>query len=142
MGSMDVYVDASVALRIVLGEPDPLASWSRIDRPISSELVRVECLRTIERARLALRVSDVAAAAQRAAAIELLATLTLVPVSAAVLERAADPFPTLLSTLDAIHLSTALAVRDQFDELRMATHDAELGIAARSMGFQVDGLPA
>lgn len=139
---MDVYVDASVALRIVLGEPDPLASWSRIDRPISSELVRVECLRTIERARLALRVSDVAAAAQRAAAIELLATLTLVPVSAAVLERAADPFPTLLSTLDAIHLSTALAVRDQFDELRMATHDAELGIAARSMGFQVDGLPA
>lgn len=139
---MDVYVDASGALRIVLGEPDPLASWSRIDRPISSELVRVECLRTIERARLALRVSDVAAAAQRAAAIELLATLTLVPVSAAVLERAADPFPTLLSTLDAIHLSTALAVRDQFDELRMATHDAELGIAARSMGFQVDGLPA
>ena len=137
---MDVYVDASVLLRIVLAEPEPLTSWSGIDRPISSELIRVECLRTIERARLSLRVSEVAAAEQRAGALEMIAALTLVPVTPAVLERAGDPFPTTLSTLDAIHLATALAVRDRFDGLRVATHDTELGLAARAMGFEVDGL--
>ena len=137
---MDVYVDASVVLRIVLAEPGPLLSWGAIDRPISSELVRVECLRTIDRARLTLRISEAAAAEQRAAALEVIASLSLVPVSRAVLERAADPFPTSLATLDAIHLASALTIRDQFDDLRVATHDAELGLAARAMGFKVDGL--
>jgi predicted nucleic acid-binding protein len=129
-----------VVLRIILSEPDPLPSWSAIDRPISSDLVRVECLRTIERARLSVRIAEADAAEQRRAALEMIATLTLVPLTPAVLQRAADPFPTLISTFDAIHLATAIEVRDRFDGLRLATHDAELGLAARSMGFEVDGL--
>jgi predicted nucleic acid-binding protein len=137
---MDVYVDSSVVLRRVFAQGDALASWNAIDRPVSSELVRVECLRTIDRARFSLRLGDEIVAERRAALLASLATFNLVPLSAEVLARAGDPFPTSLATLDAIHLATALAVRDRFDRLRVATHDIELGLAAQSMGFEVDGL--
>ena len=46
---MIAYLDASVALRLVLGEPKRLAEWKRIDRAVASALTEVECLRTIDR---------------------------------------------------------------------------------------------
>jgi hypothetical protein len=39
---LNVYLDSSVLLRVILGEPEPLASWPRIDVVVSSELIRVE----------------------------------------------------------------------------------------------------
>lgn len=59
-----------------------------------------------------------------------------------VLERAADPFPTTLGALDAIHLATALLVRHAFEDLSLATHDHEMAAAARAVGFRVYGAPA
>ena len=47
---MNAYIDASVVLRIVLSEPDPISAWGSIDVAVSSELVRLECLRTVDRA--------------------------------------------------------------------------------------------
>lgn len=137
---MNVYVDASVVLRVVLAEPGALASWSSIDRAVSSEIVRVECLRAIDRARATRRVPDAEVAERRALVLEILAAVEMVPLAPSVLERAADPFPTSVGTLDALHLASALAVRDQVDALIFATHDAELGQAARSMGFVVEGV--
>jgi len=45
--ALNVYIDSSVLLRVILGEPEPLASWDQIDAAVSSELIRLECLRTI-----------------------------------------------------------------------------------------------
>ncbi len=39
---MNVYVDSSTLLRVVLKEPGAPSSWSRISTPVSSELIRVE----------------------------------------------------------------------------------------------------
>ena len=64
------------------------------------------------------------------------------PLSPPVLERAAEPFPTIVGSLDAIHLTSALLVRDEFDALTLATHDRELAIAARAEGFRVHGAPS
>jgi predicted nucleic acid-binding protein len=47
-----VYVDTSVLLRVVFGEPGVLAEWTTIDMAVASELTRVEALRTIDRARI------------------------------------------------------------------------------------------
>lgn len=137
---MNVYVDASVVLRIVLGEPEALPTWGRIDMAVSSELIRLECLRTIDRARIRLGLDDVAVARHRSDVLGLIERMTLVRVDPSVLARAADPFPTTLGSLDAIHLASALLARDQVDGLRLATHDAEFAIAAIAMGFEVDGI--
>lgn len=135
---MTVYVDASVLLRIVLGESNPLDAWPTIS-PVSSELLRVECLRVIDRAHVSLGTTDAETARQRADVLEALAAFYLVPVGTAILERAADPFPTALGSLDAIHLSTALEIREAYPDLSIATHDRELALAARAMGFEVIG---
>ena len=55
---MTVYVDTSVLLRVVLAEPGRLRNWKAITRPIASDLVRLECLRTIDRARIQLGLDD------------------------------------------------------------------------------------
>ena len=137
---MNLYVDTSVLLRVVLGERGRLREWSRSERWISSELVRLECLRTIDRARVRLRLADRAVSARRAAILEHLRAFELVGLQAPVLERAADPFPTSLGTLDAIHLASALFARDRYSDLVLATHDEELAIAAEAMGFDVVGI--
>ena len=59
-----------------------------------------------------------------------------------VLERAAEPFPTLLGSLDAIHLATASVVRAHVADLCFATHDGKLATAARALGFTVLGAPS
>lgn len=137
---MNVYVDSSVVLRVVLNEPQRLREWRRISRPLASELVRLECRRTIDRARIRQRLSDEAVAQHRAGVLEVLDTFDIVPLDMVVLERAAEPFPTLLSSLDAIHLATALLARVQVEDLWLATHDGELATAARAMGFTVLGV--
>lgn len=57
------------------------------------------------------------------------------------LARAAQPFPTTLGTLDAIHLSTALLWRERTGEaLTLATHDGALALGARAFGLPVVGV--
>jgi uncharacterized protein len=137
---VNVYVDSSVLLRIVLNERGALREWRRIERPLASELIRLECRRTIDRARIRERLSDRALAQQRAAVLGVLDTFHILPLDTVILERAAEPFPTLLSSLDAIHLATAVLARSQVEDLYFATHDGELGTAARAMGFEVLGV--
>ena len=135
-------MDSSVLLRVVLGEPGRLRVWSKITGAVASELITLECLRTIDRARIRLRLDDEDVADRRAAVLEAIEAFSLVPVGPPVLERAAEPFPTMLGSLDAIHLASALLVRDSFEDLSVATHDQELAVAARAMGFRVHGSPS
>ena len=136
---MDVYVDASVVLRHIFGQADALARWPDIERPISSELLRVECLRTLDRARVR-GLTDALFADRRAVALQLLDSIRLIPMTSAVLNRAGEPFPTSIGTLDAIHLATAVLAQSEIQGLALTTHDDQLGLAARAMGFEVLGL--
>jgi hypothetical protein len=57
-----------------------------------------------------------------------------------VLNRATEPLPTPLGTLDALHLATALVWRDRMGTAPVVvTHDAALALAARAFGFEVRG---
>jgi predicted nucleic acid-binding protein len=138
---VNVYADSSVLLRVVFRSPGVLPAWQHIERPIASDLIRLECLRTIDRARLQYRLSDETVSERRAMIGEQLDAFETIPVDRAVLERAAEPFPTLIGSLGAIHLASALLVRPQVEDLQFATHDRELGTAARAMGFRVLGIP-
>lgn len=126
-------------LRVVLDEPCQLTSWRSITRPISSDILRVEALRTIDRARIRFGLADDVVAERRRLVFEVVETFDLVPVNPSILERAAGPFPTLLGALDSLHLASALVVRAQVPDLLVATHDNELGRAARAVGFEVRG---
>ena len=137
---MIAYVDASVLLRLALGQPDALTEWSRIRRGVASALVITESLRTLDRLRLRAKLDDADLARRRGAILALAGSLELVEVDGVVLDRAAQPMPTELGTLDAIHLATALLWKDMTNvSLVMATHDLELAVAARAHGLEVVG---
>ena len=139
---MIAYVDASVLLRVALGQPDALREWRQIEQGVSSAVVMTECLRTLDRLRLRAALPDAEVASRRATLLELIASLELVEIDAVVLDRAAQPMPTALGTLDAIHLVTALLWKEMSRvNLTMATHDDALGLAARAHGLAVVGVP-
>ncbi len=138
---MIAYVDASVLLRVALGQPDQLAEWHQIDQAIASALVLTESLRTLDRVRLRAKLSDNELAKRRGTILSLIGSIELVEVDAVVLERAAQPMPTELGTLDAIHLATALLWKDMMSaDLVMATHDVALGLGAHAHGLAVVGV--
>jgi predicted nucleic acid-binding protein len=136
---VNVYIDSSVLLRVVLGEPGRLRSWRTITRAMSSELLRVECLRTLDRARLVEGLDDDEVAETRAAILEHIQAFDVIRIDGRILERAAEAFPTALGSLDAIHLASALLARRDVPDLALATHDAQLARAARAEGFRVLG---
>ncbi|MDO8834955.1 MAG: PIN domain-containing protein, partial [Vicinamibacterales bacterium] len=102
---MMAYLDASVLLRIVLRQPDALEEWPRITRGVTSALTQVECLRTLDRLRIAQGVSDADIALRREAVYRLMDAVEVVELTAGVLARASQPMPTTLGTLDALHLA-------------------------------------
>jgi predicted nucleic acid-binding protein len=134
------YLDASVVLRLVLGEERRLAEWEQVEAGVASALTEVECLRTLDRLARKDLLSPDELAERRGAVYRMLAAVDLVDVSRTVLRRASEPFPTPLGTLDAIHLATALLWREATgDRLTMTTHDRELATAARATGLDVAG---
>ena len=138
---MMVYLDASVVIRKLQREAASLREWGQWERVYSSELLRVEVLRTIDRARLRGAVTDreVADLVERARAI--FDGLELLELSHSILNRASQSFLTPLGTLDALHLATALRlVESTAMELTFLTHDIELAMAARSLDFDVEGV--
>jgi hypothetical protein len=138
---MIAYVDASVLLRVALGQPNALPEWRHIDRGVSSALVTTESLRTLDRLRLRAGLSDIEMARRRSTILALIDSLELIEIDSLVLDRAAQPMPTELGTLDAIHLASSLLWQDATgDELTMATHDRALGVAAQAHGLKVVGI--
>jgi len=136
-----VYIDSSVLLRIVLGQPGQLPEWKRITTGVASGLIEVECLRTLDRLHLSGQLSAQMSAVRRAAVYRVIEALELVELTSAVLHRAAQPMPAPLGTLDAIHLATADMWRESRGrELVLATHDRALALGARAVGLPTIGV--
>ena len=137
---MTVYLDTSVVVRILFREAKPINIWKKWDKAYSSALWRVEALRTIDRMRLTHDITDAELAALVREVTIIDETLVICPADERILQRAGETFPTVVGTLDAIHLASALSIRE-FDNLDLVlTHDLQLGTAARSLGFTVMGV--
>lgn len=123
-----VYVDSSAFVKIVVPEPESRALRRFLARAsprrVSSALVRTEALRAVRhlgsealtRAREGLRRID------------------LVAIDDRILEAAGLLEPRILRTLDAIHLSTALALGDDLDAI--ATYDERMLAGAHLLGLE------
>lgn len=137
---MRVYLDTSVILRVLLGDSQKTSEWGQWTQAFSSRLWKTEALRTVDRLRLSGRIDDSQVASLRRD-IELVDdALHIVPVTESLLARAGESFPTAVGTLDAIHLASALAVRDSAGLDRVLTHDMQQATAARSLGLNVGGV--
>lgn len=138
---MTAYLDSSVLLRRAFRQTRGIAEWPLIRKYVSSTITEIECLRTVDRFRHVEGLSEEEISRRRAAVFALLEPIELVTPNRGIVVRASNPFPTLLASLDAIHLATALAWRDRTGVAPvMATHDQALGVAARAAGLRVVGI--
>jgi predicted nucleic acid-binding protein len=99
-----------------------LADW---DGYVSSALLAVEAIRACARYSRGHAVD----------ARSFLEGLALLPLDDAVLDEAASLGPAGLRSLDALHLATALSVRDEIGVF--VTYDRRLAAAARDRGLNV-----
>ncbi|CAN5879754.1 type II toxin-antitoxin system VapC family toxin [soil metagenome] len=125
-----IYLDSSALMKLVRPEEETaaLGEWlrGRPDRPVvSSELGRVEVLRA------ARRVGGQVPAEARA----VVADLDLIPLDRAVQDLACDIADPPLRTLDALHLASAVLLRDELTAF--IAYDHRLTAAAKTAGLLV-----
>ena len=122
-----IYLDTSVVLARLFAEDrsPPDAFWANTF--VSSRLLEFEVFNRVH-ARSAGR-------SHGADARQLVDRVSLVELSARVLERALLPFPQPVRTLDALHLATMDFLRTQGQTLTLATYDQRLAAGATALGF-------
>ena len=135
-----MYIDSSVLLRQLLGEGNAIKAFPAADRFVSSTLLKVECLRVLDRVRFKHSIEDKPMVSRRIRLFSMMDSMELIEVSANILDFACQPFPTTIRTLDAIHLSSAILwKRFKKQDITIFTHDIEMGLAARAFGLSVVG---
>jgi predicted nucleic acid-binding protein len=138
---MIAFIDTSVLLRKLFGEPDALAEWNQIEEAYASRVLLVELGRVIDRCRLAGDIDDQQVEQLHREARRVSRSIEILALTERILNRAAGPMPTVLGTLDAVHLATALELAESSGgPLVFATHDAQLARAARASGLDVCGV--
>jgi hypothetical protein len=123
------YIDSSALLKLVVREIETAALEADLaarEDLVASRLSAVECRRAARRASNKRVLQTVEA---------VLASIYLLDITQAILDRAAVVDPPALRSLDAIHLVTALSLGDT--ELEMITYDDRLARAATAHGLRV-----
>ncbi|MHB8240817.1 MAG: type II toxin-antitoxin system VapC family toxin [Solirubrobacteraceae bacterium] len=118
------YLDASALVKLFKAEPETEAFRAAlIDWPVqvSSELIRVEAICT------ARRLGDQEVLRRAGAMLE---RISLVPISPEIIQLATDAHTPPLRAMDAIHLATALVMRE--DVGAMFVYDSDLHAAAEA----------
>lgn len=135
----DIYLDSSVYLRHLFGHRGSLKLAGQ-PALATSELFAIEVHRTIDRYRLEKAITDHEMGELKQEAEAFLKGIELVAITRSIKKRAAESFPSIVGTLDGIHIATALLLREKkYADLRVATHDLQMQNCARALGFGVVG---
>jgi predicted nucleic acid-binding protein len=135
------YLDTSTLLRVLFGQPRALRVWGRWERAYTSEIAGVEARRTVDRLRLGGALDDVGVAAAHTELRTIENGIGRISLTRGILQRAALPMATVVKTLDALHLASALVFQERRGlALTFATHDEQQAMAARALGFSCVGV--
>jgi predicted nucleic acid-binding protein len=121
------YVDASALVKLFKAEPETNAFHTALkDWPVqvASELIRVEAICT------ARRLGDDDVLARAHAALE---RITMIPLTPQIIELATERHTPPLRAMDAIHLATALTIRDELGAVFVYDNDLQAAASSREL---------
>lgn len=127
--STALYLDTSVALAHLLAEDRRLPPELWLKPLFASRLLEYELWTRLNARGLA---SSHVEATQ-----SLLSRINLVELNPTVLERALEPFPTAVCTLDALHLATMHFLLGRRVDVALATYDNRMATAAGALEWVV-----
>ena len=134
---MIAFVDTSVVLRFVLEGDISLHHAFAATITACSELVWIESMRVAQRLRLDGRLDDkdLAEAVSRIAACY--SSFRVYLLDEEIKQTAAGPFPTVIGTLDALHLACARRAARHYpgETLLVFSYDRQMNLCARAFGF-------
>ena len=133
------FLDSSVILRVILNEPHQLKEFKQVEKGFCSQIAKLECLRTLDRLHFSIRANEKEILSWREIFYEIYAKLTVIPVTAQVIDLASQPLGFSLKSLDAIHLITCQLLQRSVTQMPMFTHDTKLAAAVKSIGIKVFG---
>jgi predicted nucleic acid-binding protein len=127
-----IYLDSSVALAHLFAEDRAPSDSLWAEQLISSRLLEYEVWNRIHARKLARSHGPEARS--------LISEVARIEMSPPILERALEPFPVRVRTLDGLHLATIEFLRAQRQSVELASYDDRLIAAARAMGIGVSAL--
>jgi predicted nucleic acid-binding protein len=135
---VNLYLDSSVVVGWLLKEPGRLPEPESFDGAFASAVIDLEVSRALCRHLAEKRLDQEDLDRLLDVSTVWFGQIGIVPLSRAILTRAAGPFPTIVGALDAIHLATALMWREETDDdVTFLTHDRQLRAAARACRFPI-----
>lgn len=139
---MNVFLDTSVLLRWLLNSPKVYSGFQNWDSCYVSELLYIEVSRVLNRLRLEKEIDDIEYANLHKTFMDFYKTVYVIEINRTVKQKSAEPFPTVIGTLDAMHLASALILVEENDNLEITflTHDSQLSTAAKAMGLSIAGV--
>ena len=133
---MTVYLDSTFVIRRLLGVGKPVDFWGKWDKAYASTLMRAECFRAANMLRLNGKIDDEGRARLGSWIETVCSTVVQVPVTDAIVGRAAGAFPVAVGTLQAIHLATMQELEAVHGvKCELASSDKGLVQAAKALGF-------
>lgn len=124
-----IYLDTSVLLAQLLAEDrvPPSVLWDAA--LVSSRLVEFELWVRLNARGLGRSHAEPAAL--------LLGRVAMLELVAPVLERAKEPFPTTVRTLDALHLASVHFLQQHGQVVQLASYDGRMRAAAEALQFEL-----
>lgn len=136
---MTVYAETSAVLRWLFGEDGGEALRTALagaEKVASSRLTLIETRRVVRRAERERRITAAESADLLAVLAQAASTWAILEISEEVARRAEDAFPNEpVRTLDAIHLGSALFLRQSFPDLVIVSADDRVRTNAALLGF-------
>jgi predicted nucleic acid-binding protein len=138
---LTLYAETSAVLRWLFNEAlanEVLELLRSSAKVVCSRLTLIETHRSLRRAVTLGELRETAAAEVRAVFAQAGARWALLEISSVVSERAEQAFPVEpIRTLDAIHLASALLLRQSIPDLSVLSTDARVRDNASELGFEV-----
>lgn len=137
---MTVYAETSAVLRWLFAEEKGEAlrvALAAAEKVTSSRLTLIETRRVVRRAERDGRITAAQSADILAIFAQAASTWAILEITEEIVHRAEDTFPSEpVRTLDAIHLASALFLRQSFPDLVIVSSDERVSANAALLGFQ------
>ncbi len=131
-----LFLDSSVLVEFLLRDKPFMLKGAHSEDLMCSKLAEIEVHRALDRRFIEGKLTLNSFSEKLKEARWIFSMIRIIPLESEIIERAKESFPTPVKTLDALHLSTVLWLKEKHNvEPIFCTLDRQESLAAKALGF-------